>query len=147
MKQKEFLDKRFASLVKKKSMLRYSLVYWYSKLYNYWKQKKKINKTDEKMLSDCCEAIIGAIFIDRGFELCKNYILKIWKKNIDKSYITILDPKTKLQEFSLKKYKKLPLYRFIRFSLVPNIILFIKFRLSIIGSKNLWESGNSKQAS
>ena len=53
------------------------------------------------MLSDCCEAIIGALYIDHGFDVVKNYILKIWKPFVDKSDVTILDPKTKLQEYSL----------------------------------------------
>ena len=70
--------------------------------------KKKITKKDEKILSDCCEALIGAIYIDRGYEFVKEFILRIWKKNINKSGITILDSKTKLQEYSLKTYKKLP---------------------------------------
>ena len=32
---------------------------------------------------------------------------------IGKSIITKIDPKTKLQEFSLKKFKKLPIYKII----------------------------------
>ena len=45
--------------------------------------KKKILFKDEKILSDCCEALIGALYIDRGFDYVKNFILQIWKKNID----------------------------------------------------------------
>jgi len=137
------LDKRFASLVNRKTC---SNIAWSIGIQNYiiTGNSKKINKTDEKMLSDCCEAFIGAIFIDRGFEIVKNYILKIWKKNVDKSYITILDPKTKLQEFSLKKYKKLPLYRFIS-SVGPKHIPIYKISVSITGSKSFVGIGHSKQ--
>ena len=39
--------------------------------------------------------------------------LKIWKKFIELSNITIIDAKTKLQEYSLKKHKSLPIYKFI----------------------------------
>ena len=35
------------------------------------------------------------------------------KKNIEESIITQIDAKTKLQEFSLKKYKKLLIYKII----------------------------------
>ena len=137
------LDKRFASLVNRKTC---SNIAWSIGIQNYiiTGNSKKINKTDEKMLSDCCEAFIGAIFIDRGFEIVKNYILKIWKENVDKSYITILDPKTKLQEFSLKKYKKLPLYRFIS-SVGPKHKPVYKISVSITGSKNFVGIGHSKQ--
>ena len=97
-----------------------------------------------KILSDCCEALIGSIYIDKGYDFTKDFILKIWKKNIDKSYITILDPKTKLQEYSLKNYKKLPLYRLVS-STGPKHNPTYKISVSIIGSKQFVGVGNSKQ--
>ena len=39
--------------------------------------------------------------------------MNFWKKNIKESIITQIDAKTKLQEFSLKIYKKLPTYKII----------------------------------
>ena len=96
------------------------------------------------MLSDSCEAIIGAIYIDRGFDTVKNFILKIWKNKIDKSNITILDPKTKLQEYSLKKYKKLPSYKLISSS-GPRHHPVYKIAVSIIGTKQFFGRGSSIQ--
>ena len=90
------------------------------------------------------EAIIGAIYIDRGFDIVRNYILKIWKKKIEASKITILDPKTKLQEYSLKTYKKLPLYRLVSSS-GPRHNPIYKISVSITGSKKFIGVGNSKQ--
>ena len=107
-------------------------------------KKKKITRKDKKILSDCCEAIIGAIYIDRGYDFTKNFVLKIWKKNIDKSDITILDSKTKLQEHSLKSYKKLPLYRFINSS-GPRHQPTYKISVSISGSRQFIGIGGSKQ--
>ena len=138
------LDKKLASLVKRKTC---SNVSWSIGIQNFiitGSQKKKILISDEKILSDCCEAVIGAIFIDRGFDASKNYILKIWKEEIDKSNITVLDPKTKLQEFSLKTYKKLPIYRIIN-STGPRHNPVYKISVSIINSKQYIGSGNSKQ--
>ena len=43
----------------------------------------------------------------------KNFILKHWDNYIIKSNITQIDSKTRLQEFSLKKYKELPIYKLI----------------------------------
>ena len=40
--------------------------------------KKKINKKDEKIISDCCEALIGAIYIDQGLDQVQNFILKFY---------------------------------------------------------------------
>ena len=66
------------------------------------------------------------------------------KKNIDKSEITILDPKTKLQEYSLKIYKRLPLYRLVS-SVGPKHNPIYKISVSIIGSKQFIGVGSSKQ--
>ena len=138
------LDKRFASLVNRKTCCE---IAWSIGLQNYiiaGNKKKIINKTDEKMLSDCCEAVIGAIYVDRGFDLARNFILKAWRKNIDKSDITVLDPKTKLQEYSLKTYKKLPIYRLVS-STGPRHNPFYKISVSITGSRQFVGGGNSKQ--
>ena len=138
------LDKRFAILVNRETC---SDIAWSIDIQNYiiiGNNKKKITRNDKKILSDCCEALIGAIYIDKGYDFVKNFILKIWKKNIDKSDITILDPKTKLQEHSLKKYKKLPIYRLIS-SLGPKHKPTYKISVSIIGSKQFIGVGGSKQ--
>ena len=138
------LDKRFARLVKKKTCCEVAWSIGIQKYIIIGNPKKKIEITDEKILSDSCEALIGAIFIDRGFDFVKNYILKIWKKNIDKSHVTILDAKTKLQEYSLKKYKKLPIYRLIN-SIGPRHNPIYKISVSITASKGFVGVGNSKQ--
>ena len=138
------LDKRFAILVNRETC---SDIAWSIGIQNYiimGNQKKKITRKDKKILSDCCEAVIGAIYVDRGYDFAKNFILKIWKKNIDKSDITILDPKTKLQEYSLKSYKKLPLYLLISSS-GPRHKPIYKISVSITGSKQFIGIGGSKQ--
>ena len=138
------LDKRFARLVNRKTCCD---VAWSIGVQNYIiiaDRKKKITMKDEKILSDCCEALIGSIYIDRGYDFAKDFILKIWKKNIDKSYITILDPKTKLQEYSLKLYKKLPLYRLIGSS-GPRHNPTYKITVSIRESRKFIGVGSSKQ--
>ena len=106
--------------------------------------QKKIEKSDQKILSDCCEALIGAIYIDQGFDFARSYILQIWKKNIDKSEITILDAKTRLQEYSLKKYKKLPYYKLVS-TKGPRHNPTYNISVSIINSKPFIGIGNSKQ--
>ena len=137
------LDKKFANLVKQKTCCD---IAWLIGIQDHIiiGNKKKINKNDEKILCDCCEALIGAIYIDRGFDFVKNYILKIWKKYIDKSDITILDSKTKLQEYSLKSYKKLPHYNLIC-AIGPRHNPIYRISVSIVGSKKYIGVGKSKQ--
>ena len=138
------LDKRFAILVRRKACCD---VAWDLGLQNFiitGNTKKKITKEDEKILSDCCEAVMGAIFIDRGFDFVRKFIIKAWKKMLDKSDITILDSKTKLQEYSLKKFKKLPIYRLVSSS-GPRHNPLYKISVTIVGAKPHIGSGKSKQ--
>jgi len=138
------LDKRFARLVNRKTCCD---VAWSIGVQSYIiiaDNKKKITRKDEKILSDCCEALIGSIYIDKGYEFAKDFVLRIWKKNIDKSYITILDPKTKLQEYSLKLYKKLPHYQLIDSS-GPRHNPTYKISVSIRESRKFIGVGSSKQ--
>jgi ribonuclease-3 len=138
------LDKKFANLVNRKICCD---IGWSIGVQNYivlGNKKKKITKKDEKIISDSCEALIGAIYIDQGFDYVKNFILKIWKKKLDKSSITILDSKTRLQEYSLKFYKKLPRYRVVG-SDGPKHNPLYKISVSISGSKDFVGTGNSKQ--
>ena len=138
------LDKRFASLVKKKTCCD---VAWNLGLQNFiitGNQKSDITRDDEKILSDCCEAVIGAIFIDLGYDFVRRFILKAWKKNIDKSDVTVLDSKTKLQEHSLKKFKKLPNYHLVN-STGPKHNPMYKISVSIVGSMAFVGTGRSKQ--
>ncbi len=113
-KEKEgILDKKFASLVNKKTCLQIGKNINLEKYILTFNPKNKKIKIEDKVISDCCEALIGAIYLDRGFSVTENLILNLWKENIKKSIITQIDAKTKLQEFSLKKFKKLPTYKVV----------------------------------
>ena len=138
------LDKRFAKLVNRSTC---SMMGWSIQMQEYiilGDAKKKVTQKDEKILSDSCEALIGAIFLDQGFDFAQEFVLKLWKKHIDKSYITVLDSKTKLQEYSLKIYKKLPIYRLINSS-GPRHKPTFKISVSIHKSKLYTGTGSSKQ--
>jgi len=107
------LDKKYASLVNKKTCLEIAKSV---NLQNYilvFNPKNKSVIIEDKVISDSCEALIGAIYLDRGFNFTEKIILDLWKEKIKESVITQIDAKTKLQEFSLKKFKKLPIYKTI----------------------------------
>tara|TARA_B100000035_G_scaffold265161_1_gene237427 strand:- start:2158 stop:2826 length:669 start_codon:yes stop_codon:yes gene_type:complete len=105
------LDKKFASLVNKKTCLEVANNINLEKYILTLNPKNKKIKIEDKVIADCCEALIGAIYLDKGFTITENFILNLWKENIKNSIITQIDAKTKLQEFSLKKFKKLPTYK------------------------------------
>ena len=60
------------------------------------------------------------------------------------SNITQIDPKTKLQEYSLKKYKKLPIYKMFK-KTGPNHNPFFKVQVQISNSKKYFGYGKSKK--
>ena len=107
------LDKKYASLVNKKACLE---IAEYIDLKNYilvFNPKNKSINIEDKIISDSCEALIGAIYLEKGLNITEKIILELWSEKIKKSAITQIDAKTKLQEFSLKKFKKLPIYKTI----------------------------------
>ena len=107
------LDKKFASLVNKKTCLQIANNISLEKYILTFNPKNRKIKVEDKVIADCCEALIGAIYLDKGFTAVENFILTFWNKNIKESVITQIDAKTKLQEYSLKKFKKLPTYKII----------------------------------
>ena len=107
------LDKKFASLVNKKTCLQIANNISLEKYILTFNPKNRKIKVEDKVIADCCEALIGAIYLDKGFTAAENFILTFWSKNIKDSVITQIDPKTKLQEYSLKIYNKLPTYKII----------------------------------
>ena len=65
-------------------------------------------------------------------------------KNIKQSSVLLLDPKTKLQEYSLKKYKRLPDYKVLS-STGPRHNPIFKISVSITNTKKYVGEGRSKQ--
>ena len=107
------LDKKLASLVNKNKCLEVGNSLNLKEFVITGNSKSSKNIVENKIISDCCEALIGAIYLDKGFEVSKSFILKLWKNLINEAETTFVDAKTQLQEYSLKNYKILPIYKLI----------------------------------
>ena len=107
------LDKKFASLVNKNTCLEIAKKINLEKYILTFNPNNKKIKIEDKIISDSCEALIGAIYLEKGLTTAEKVILDLWKNNIIDSIITKIDAKTKLQELSLKNFKKLPIYKLI----------------------------------
>ena len=107
------LDKKLASLVNKNKCLEVGNLLNLKEFVITGNSKSSRNIVENKIISDCCEAIIGAIYLDRGFEVSKIFILKQWKNLINNAETTFVDAKTRLQEYSLKNFKILPIYKLV----------------------------------
>ena len=111
--KKGILDKKYASLVNKITCLEIAKSINLQDYILIFNPKNKFVDIEDKVLSDSCEALIGAIYLEKGFNITEKVILDLWRKKIKESVITQIDAKTKLQEYSLKKFKKLPIYKII----------------------------------
>ena len=105
---------------------------------------KKLERSADKISSDCLEALVGAIYLDGGFKSVEKFILTFWEEYLLKSTITLIDAKTKLQEFSLKKFKELPKYTFFKKTGPQHRPLF-KTEVQIPNSKKIVGIGSSKK--
>ncbi|MDC1163242.1 ribonuclease III [Candidatus Pelagibacter sp.] len=107
------LDKKFASLVNKRKCLEIAKKIELQKYILVFNPKNKKIVIEDKVIADCLEALIGAIYLDKGINFVEKFILNLWNEYINASVITEIDAKTKLQEYSLKMFKTLPIYRLI----------------------------------
>ena len=96
------------------------------------------------MLADSCEALIGSVYLDKGYAIVEKLILDLWSKHIKNSVITQIDAKTKLQELSLKKFKKLPLYKIIS-NTGPRHKPLFKVGVKLINTNFYISEGKSKK--
>ena len=138
------LDKKYASLVNKKTCLQIAKKINLDKYILTLDVRKKNNILENKVLSDCCEALIGSIYLDKGFNSVERFILELWSDNIKDSIITQVDAKTKLQELSLKRFKKLPVYKLIS-NTGPRHKPLFKVGVKLINTEFFLAEGNSKK--
>ena len=139
------IDKKLANLVNKNKCFEIGTEL---ELDNYiltrnTQKKKKVN-IEKKIISDCCESLIGAIYIDKGFEVSSKFILNYWKNYLNLSGVTVIDSKTRLQEYSLKKFKTLPIYKLIS-NTGPRHKPNFKISVKIKDSKTIIADGSSKK--
>ena len=144
-KEKEgILDKKLASLVNKKKCYDVCKFLQLNKIIKTSTSNKINNIIENKIISDACEAIIGAIFLDQGIKVAEKVILYLWSTDLKNSVKTEIDAKTRLQEYSLKEFKVLPIYKLLE-SKGPNHKPIFKIQVKIKNSKPEFGLGSSKK--
>ena len=138
------LDKKLASLVNRKKCCEISKNLNLDHYLITGIVKSKKNKIEDKIISDACEALIGAIYLDQGINIVEKFILKYWKNHISSDMKNQIDPKTKLQEYSLKKFKVLPKYKLFS-NTGPHHKPIFKIGVTVQNSKIFYAIGNSKK--
>jgi len=134
------LSKKLSYLVQKNFLHKISNDLKIDEILNY--SFKKNEKMNVSILADSIESLIGAIYLDGGFANAKKFINKFWGPYFDINEKNIEDFKTKLQEISQKKTRKLPVYNLVKKEGPSHSPLFT-VSLKVLSLKKIKASGSS----
>ncbi|MFA5054731.1 MAG: ribonuclease III [Dehalococcoidia bacterium] len=78
-------------------------------------EESNSGRARQSILADALEAVIGAVFLDQGFDACRDLILRLYDGEIEKAADTVLnaDFKSRLQEIVQSRCREVPEYRVI----------------------------------
>lgn len=97
------------------------------------------------ILGDCCEAVIGALYLDGGFPAARDFVAKHWTALIEAAVTPPQDPKTALQEWAQAMKKPLPKYRVLAMEGPPHEPVF-RIEVAVEGFPPVASSGPTKRA-
>lgn len=78
------------------------------------------------ILADAVEAVLGAVYLDGGFDAARSVVLGLYAERLDDlpSPESLKDPKTRLQEYLQSRHLKLPRYEIMEISGEPHRQIF-----------------------
>ena len=134
------LAKRFSYLVCKDTLIQIAKNL---KLQSCLQISKDI-KNHNSILANSLEAIIAALFLDAGYIKTKKIVLLLWNSFLNKHADPPNDPKSQLQDWSLKNKKILPTYSVID-KIGPDHDPVFKIRVFISDDFTATAKGKNKQ--
>jgi ribonuclease-3 len=70
----------------------------------------KMGSGESRILGDACEAVLGAIFVDAGYEAARNVVQRFWKPHLSTRELAGPSAKSLLQEWAQGRGLPLPRY-------------------------------------
>ncbi|NQZ14624.1 MAG: ribonuclease III [Alphaproteobacteria bacterium] len=107
-------------------------------------EKSAGGSQNENIIADVVESLLGAIFIDGGYDLVQEVILRLWGDNIETLKQAPQDPKTELQEWAQARQLPLPVYEIISKS-GPDHAPVFTIQLSVEGFDSITDEGPSRR--
>lgn len=79
-------------------------------------EEESKGRQNQSLLADSFEAYVGALFIDSGIEITKNFLIEVFNQKIQilEKERSFKDPKSLLQEFVQSKKQNSPMYKVLR---------------------------------
>lgn len=99
----------------------------------------------DNVLGDVIEALIGALFVERGFIAARSFVVDLWAPHIEAAKNAPKHPKSALQEWCAANGRKMPEYSVTRKEGPPHAMQF-DVTVSVKGFEPITASGGSKQA-
>ena len=104
------LAKRFVVLTREETL---------AEIAHLWRLNKVVKTKDAELrennsiLSDVCEAVLGALYLDQGLEAVKKLVVPVWTPLMEANVQAPQDPKSACQEWAQRKFKCLPIYQMV----------------------------------
>lgn len=109
------------------------------------KQARDDGATDsDNVLGDVMEAIIGALFLECGMDIARDFVRRLWADRVDTQSAAPRHPKSALQEWAAANKRKPPHYVLTDRS-GPHHALRFTVTVSINGAGEASAEGGSKQ--
>jgi ribonuclease-3 len=129
-----------SSIVRGKNLALISSRLWFSKYLFLWKwEEQSWGRENPYLLANVVEAYIWAMYIDQGYLVTKQFILKHVYSSLDSILQSqnIKDFKTIFQEWSQSEYDLTPVYKVLEHSWPDHDKVFITW--VFVWEKQMWE--------
>lgn len=79
-------------------------------------EEESMGRQNQSLLADSFEAYVGALFIDSGIEITKNFLIEVFTQKIQilEKERSFKDPKSLLQEFVQSRKQNSPMYKVLK---------------------------------
>ncbi len=106
------LARRFTALVRREAVARVAVAIGLADVLTMAKGDEEAGgRGNPGILADACEAVIGALYADGGFEVAAAFVRRQWQVLMEELAAPPKDAKTALQEWAQGRGKPLPVYR------------------------------------
>lgn len=101
-------------------------------------------RRNQTILADVCEAIIGAVFIDGGYEAARDLVERAFQELVEAPRRPLRDPKSALQEWAQGRGLPPPTYSVVE-QIGPDHAPKFRVVVKVKGAENEFGSGTSKR--
>ena len=101
-------------------------------------------RRNQTILADVCEAIIGAVFIDGGYQAARDLVERAFQELVEAPRRPLRDPKSALQEWAQGRGLPPPTYSVVE-QIGPDHAPKFRVVVKVKGAENEFGSGTSKR--